>query len=516
MNEHDPQLQVSWERPPQRPRDVLFLDIRSLALLRICYGLILLFDLLIRAQDLYAHYTDLGVLPRDVLLQLSANQAWISLHMMNGTWQFQAVVFVVNALLALTLIVGYRTRLVTVLCWFFLISLHSRNPMVLNGGDVYLRAILFWAMFLPWGACWSIDSVLDARTWRMPVRVSSAATMAYTLQVCFVYWFAAIPKWDPKWTVEYTAAYYALQVDQFTTPWGYVLLRHPELLKAATFGVWWFEALGPFLFLVPLAIGPLRTLGVVGIMGLHLGFLTAMRLGMFGWIGFTSATGLLPTWFWDRLLKGRVDRAMTALFIRLAAWLVPEQFAERPSNPGVARPLRPALPVPVNLFLVGLVAYVLTWNAGNEGVLGLSVPERLNWVGHLFRIDQRWNMFSPGPLTQDGWYVIEAVTRDGRRIDLYRHGAEVNWDKPAEVSRTYPNARWRKYMMNLWLAENEAHRNHYGRFLCREWNRTHGSGDQVMTFKIFYMLEETRPDYEPSAPQKVMIWEHWCFKSPQG
>ena len=34
-----------------------------------------------------------------------------------------------------------------------------RNPLVVQGGDVLLRVLLFWAMFLPWCAYYSVDSL---------------------------------------------------------------------------------------------------------------------------------------------------------------------------------------------------------------------------------------------------------------------------------------------------------------------------------------------------------------------
>ena len=43
-------------------------DLRSLALLRVSLAIIVLLDLAYRANDLKAHYTDLGILPRSALM----------------------------------------------------------------------------------------------------------------------------------------------------------------------------------------------------------------------------------------------------------------------------------------------------------------------------------------------------------------------------------------------------------------------------------------------------------------
>ena len=47
--------------------DVFGIDTRSLAVFRIGLALTILLDLVLRAQDLGAHYTDAGVLPRALL-----------------------------------------------------------------------------------------------------------------------------------------------------------------------------------------------------------------------------------------------------------------------------------------------------------------------------------------------------------------------------------------------------------------------------------------------------------------
>ena len=62
------------------------------------------------------------------------------------------------------------------------------------------------------------------------------------LQLCFVYWFTAAAKLHPVWLSEGTAIYYALSLDQFTKPFGYVLLGFPGLLRQLTHGTVLLEA----------------------------------------------------------------------------------------------------------------------------------------------------------------------------------------------------------------------------------------------------------------------------------
>lgn len=44
----------------------------------------------------------------------------------------------------------------------------------------------------------------------------------------------------------------------------------------------------------------------------------------------------------------------------------------------------------------------------------------------LLGLNQKWDMFAPRPVVEDGWYVIDGTLRNGRHVDLFRNGAEVS------------------------------------------------------------------------------------------
>lgn len=487
---------------------VVSLDLRSLALLRWTYGFILLCDTLVRWSDLKAHYSDVGVLPRNQLLSLSWNEFWFSIHMASGHTKWLTFLFLLQALCAVAVMVGWRTRVNTFLSWVFLISLHSRNPMVINGGDIYLRVVLFWMLFLPWGHRWSFDARSgrgDHRWWMPAVEgniVKGFAPLALTVQIACVYWFAAIPKTDPSWMVDYSATNLALHLDQFLTPAGlFFREQFGWFLPYLTVLVIHWEAFGPFLFFFPFDRGQLRTVGAIGFMMMHLGFGSCMELGFFAWIGFCSPLVLFPSWLWDSPLRRFSEKA-------------DKKFGKLQ---GVDYP-RFLLPFRECLFLL-IMVYCFLWNLQNEDAYpkNLRLHRGLTWIGHALRLDQRWNMFSPGPLTEDGWYIIEGRFRDGRTADLFAGGKPVTWEKPEDVAHTYKNEKWRKYMMNLWLAENQRFRLPFGQYLCRQWNAGGRGLGELTNFDIIYMVERTNLDGTEAEPEKSVIWTHWCFdKPPQG
>jgi hypothetical protein len=288
-----------WQRLAVRSRfqELVGLDLRSLALFRIVLGLLLLTDLGIRSTALYAHYTDRGLMPISALSDFGE----VSIHVFNGSIWFQGALFVIAGLFAGALLVGYHTQLVTLVSWFLLVSLHSRNPLICQGGDVLLRLLLFWGIFLPLGARWSLDSARST-CGAAAQRVVSLGSVALILQVCIVYWFAAASKSDPIWRSEGTAVYYALSLDTFATPLGESLLDYPQLLRFLTFGTVLFEAVAPLLLFIPVCIGPIRLCVVAAFLLFHLfGLALCMELGPFPYVCAAAWLPLLPTWFWEVL-----------------------------------------------------------------------------------------------------------------------------------------------------------------------------------------------------------------------
>jgi hypothetical protein len=277
--------------------DVFGLDVRSLALFRVGLGFMVLWDLHERLPDLTAHYSDAGAFPRSLVPNVSR----FTIHAWSGSAYFEGALFLLTALFALALFVGYRTRLVTCVCWFLTVSLQGRNIAVEHGGDVLLRMLLFWGMFLPLGAYCSVDSLSATRTLPPPRRFLSVGSAALTLQICFVYWFAVIWKYGPEWREQGTAVEYALRIEGFSTSLARWLLNYPRVLTVLTHATVVVETLGPALVLFPFFTQQLRVVAVAALIGFHASLGLCIELGNFVpvcWVGWLA---LLSPWFWDKL-----------------------------------------------------------------------------------------------------------------------------------------------------------------------------------------------------------------------
>lgn len=511
----NPPLSSSAEVPASVKKQKLWpgdhivdLDLRSLALLRIAIATLLFLDTAVRATDITAFYSDFGSLPRGDLLRLAWEPYWFSLHMATGATSLLTGLLGIQLLCAVGLFIGWKTRWMTFSSWLLLVSIHSRNPVILNGGDVYLRVILFWMLFLPWGQTWSLDARAgksDTRWWTPAIKadgkaVRSLACLAVLLQICYVYWFAVLARNDPSWTTSYTATSLALRLETFITPLG-VWVRDTfwAWLPILTMLVIFWEFCGPFFLLFPFDRGQIRTLGVLGFGLMHAGFGLCMHLGLFAWIGICMSWVLLPSWFWDKPAR-RLTAFMDARWS--GTWKDPHPFGDELVWRWFPR----------EFFFYVVMLYTLLWNLGNENCTpNVRLSPRAHGFAQLTRLDQRWNMFSPAPLTDDGWYVIEGTRRDGTTVDVLHDVSPVDWSKPAWIATTYKNERWRKYMMNLWSIDNQRYRLPFAQYLTRLSRLKNRGLQELVSFDIYFMREVTNPDGSENPPEKVLVWHHECF-----
>jgi hypothetical protein len=265
--------------------------------MRICLGVLLLCDIAVRYSDLEAHYSDDGVLP---ISTLPLYNLPISVHLCSGAVAFQAILFYLHGFAALALLLGWMTRYATPIAWFLTISVHARNPLVITGGDAVLRMLLFWGIFLPLGASYSVDSLSRPRP---PKRVLSMASVALVVQVWSIYLFAGLMKYGAEWRNDGNALYMALSVGHFTTPLAKLILQSQGLMTFLTFATLVQEIFVPLLLFMPWKTWFFRLVCIVSFIGFHTMIGQSMRLGTFQPLCIVGWLALLPTEFWDWLAR---------------------------------------------------------------------------------------------------------------------------------------------------------------------------------------------------------------------
>jgi hypothetical protein len=496
----------SWSN---RLPDVFGLDLRSIGLLRIGIAVCLLIDLGGRTGDLVAHYTDAGLFPRDAAIETS--DAWhISLHLANGQYAFQAILFAMAAFAACCLLIGIQTRLAGVVSWLLIVSLQNRNFIILNGADVLLRMVLFFSLFLPLGARFSIDRLRAiSRPQNESDWVVSPGTVFFILQFMLVYIFAGLIKSEiPAWH-EGTGLVYALRSPEFAEPLAFKFVENVAVMKALNGLVVYGELFGSLLLLLPVGQTAIRLAVVFGFSMLHGLIASSMSVGMFPMVGIVAATALLPSAFWDRTRRFLTKRAPSLVegADRATAWLrapiranldpLPERPPPRWRRWGSA------------LFGAACMTLVVLCNISTFRPLPFQIPDKLQWITPMLRLEQRWDMFA-SPLTAGGWFVMPGRLTSGAEVDLATMRHEVSWDEPELVAHTYANARWKKYFMNISIPPYQHHRLLFGRYLCRMWNEKHPGAQSLEAFKIYFMRQAVEPWRKPYPAQKQMLWQHEC------
>lgn len=468
---------------------IFALDIRALALARIYAGTVLLIDLLLRARFLREFMSDEGFYPRKVLMESYRSFPLPTLHIANDTLLYQYSLIIFHMFAAVSLILGYRTRFSSFIAWFFLVSIHLRNSLVLNSGDTLFAALLFWGMFLPWGRVWSLDSRRGSPNFQ-PLAgrgrlYFSAATVGLVLQMVCLYLFAALHKIDPLWLSEGSAVYYSLSVEHHATSWAHYLLAYPWALRYATWGVLATEWSLAVLLLAPWPA--LRGAVLVGAALMHLGFGAFLEIGIFRWAPLVGLLAMAPSGFLNSLIRRG-------------------EVFEDSQEVGVEDEMTTSF---FTFFMLFVIA--LTW-AMNLESLGkgkpVFVPKPLIQIAPMVSSLQFWRVFTGEGLKEDGWFSIEVTTRGGHHYDPWLDGRAFRKDKPPLVSATYPDDRWRKWMMNLpSLPDQDPAKGYFARWWLEQWNRTHHGEESAVMVKVWHVREPTLPDNNSAPPTWILVCE---------
>jgi hypothetical protein len=453
--------------------------------MRIAVCLILLIDLFIRSLSIKAFFTEDGILPLEILKNYNWHPYYFSFHTISGELWWQIVLFIINVICIIALLIGYRTRLFTFICWAFLVSLQNRNPFILQGGDDLLRLILFWGMLLPWGERYTISKKSQT-----PNTYFSLVNVGYILLIFSVYFFSSLLKTSSEWHSEATAIYYALSLDQIKLPLGSFIYQFPMLMSILTHVVFYIELLAPILILLPFVSIKVRLIGLISIALLHIGIAFTLYVGLFYCIGLVTLIGLIPTknmdWIEKKLWKNKTR------FI---------EYETRTTNPSIIYEI---VYTTKNWFIGLVIAYCLMVNLGNVKWFPFILDTKIVSLGKALRLEQNWGMFSPFILKDDGWFVYSGFTNNNTHIDIQHGGEKLTYEKPKNIVSEFESDRWRKYQENYVFNNNNYIRPYYCKYLIKKWNTEHPE-KHITELAIFFMKEVSLPDYKTKPIEKLAL-----------
>jgi hypothetical protein len=494
------------------------IDTRTLAVFRIVAGLLIIADLLLRSRNFSFYYTNDGAVPRELAQTMSSEGAFSVYHYVNDPAAIAAL-FVVQGLIAIQLIVGYKTRIATILSFLLVVSLDHHNPLVLSYADTLFRLLLFWAIFLPLGERWSVDAIHAGREPRGSI--ASVASALILGQMVFMYVVNGLHKrHDELWTGgEATPLIMGLHdTTFFLAPY---LREFQTLLQMG--GLTWFYMLllSPLLFVLR---GRLRMALVAMFMGSHASFIVTVRIGAFPYVAMAGVLLFLQAQFWTdlrtvaRFVGIDVERFETirADLARLAT-RVPDIRFDSDAQRSVKGTLYSVgfgvVVVSMILFTVLSTMPIAGFGPAEETVVEEQIEDRAQQLS----IDQpEWSVFAPTPRTTDSYYVFPAQTADGNVVDVYNGQAEVSYDRPydgSQIQKQYGSYRERFYMNSVRRGgPNDVASAALADHICKSWEAEHGT--ELTHINMYQVTEQVTMDTvsDPTDRERDigLVYQHGC------
>lgn len=488
---------TNWAR--RTFRELIGIDVRSLAIVRMLLASILLVDWCLRWIDFDAFYSDSG------MVSLAASRTHLpdpgrwSLHWLSDSPVYQHSLFAGAALAAACLLVGWQTRWATFASWVFVVSFWQRNPLVCNYGDSWLRILLFWCLFLPLGATWSVDA------WRRVRRglpscttavVASTASACILLQLSLFYLFAGLWKWNDSW-LGGQAVFQALQIEYARRATATYLLEWPGILGPLTRATLVLELLGPLVIWLPWRTGAWRVAMIGAFVLLHVSIEICFRPLMLSYISMAPWFLLVPASLWESRWLVGLTNSWNRLLARTRSKVGERAGA---ASCGASRSSAPSLVSRATKRLadvtcMGALAFVALWNVATFS------PERLGWlmpvpvrpVAQITMLWQTWDMFYV-PQTRNSWLVAEARLRDGRRVDLLHDDRPFDRARPDSNFDSMPNPRWRLFFDRLAAVLESRYHQDVADYLLRTANEHREGGSRVLSLDLLRVERTTAPD----------------------
>ena len=498
--------------PTHVDSNAVAIDTRALATFRIVAALLIVADIFLRARNFTFLYTEEGVVPQSMAMEMTAENAF-SVYYFTTSSTVIAALFALTVLVALQLLVGYKTRLATVVAFLLVVSLDHHNPLVLSYADVLFRLLLFWAIFLPLGERWSVDALhADVKP---RATVSSLASAAILAQMIFMYLLNGYHKTESGLWTGGEATPLILGLDNTTFFLGDFMRDFPMLLQFG--GLTWYYILlfSPLLLVFR---GRTRTLFAALFLGGHATFAITVRIGAFPYVAIAGLILFLPPSFWNDLESLFRASPLT----RLETYRDPLERAGsrlptfRYDSPPVDR-------VRTGVYTVALVVAVVSLLVvpalGHLPVAGFvdddgGPEDRIDDRADVLSINQPpWTVFAPHPRTTDRYYVFPAETEDGETVDAY-NGRELTYDRPYdELQKQFGTYRERFYMNDVRRGGpgdvvSETLADH----LCETWEDEHGTA--LTHINMYAVAEdvtlETIDDPDDRDRDVTRFYEHGC------
>lgn len=457
--------------------------------MRMLVAVLVMFDLISRSFCLKEHYTDIGVLSRELLFENWKWVSYVSFHTLSGGLTYQILLFIGAFLLAIFLFLGYKTRVVSILSWLFLLSLHHRNPLILYGGDDMLILTLFLGMFLPWGRIWSWDS--RAKNAIANFQYFDISSVAFILQFCCLFWFASVHKIMSGWFESYDVLYYVVASNTFVTPLIDWLRMMPfDFFTISAIVIVFVDLISPFLLFIPFKNDVIRKWIVLEFIIKHLIMNLFLFLGIFSFSVVFFLVGLFPSIVWGKGVGKKLSRFFDAMFSpRRELKLQVEAKCFDWFKKGA-----------LSFFILG----VFWSNLNCSQLVATKMPRVMRGLVYVLNIDQNWYMFTEVPHFEY-WPVFVGELESGKKINLLDIDKDISEESPKYLAMEINPDRRFSFFFAL---ESDYYLKPFCNYIISEWNASHNGSEKIkrVTFKVFN--RQILPGYKYGPGEYVLGGEY--------
>ncbi len=252
---------------------------RPLAMYRIIFGFLVLAHLASISVELDYWYTDVGLLQGDQARLVAGPLRLSPLHWVQDPVSVRCVVGLVAAA-AVAFVLGWQTRIMSVLLYLGVLSLYHRNLSSTCGPDQLMTITAFYMMLTPCGAALSLDARRVSRrrgTLAEPLIVPWAQRLLQ-IQLCLIYLATAAFKCHGSTWLGGTAIHFVLFNQEFRQSNLEWLANYPVVISALTQSALVLEFALAFL----LWFRPTRKwIALTGVL-LHVGIVPLVNVPLFG------------------------------------------------------------------------------------------------------------------------------------------------------------------------------------------------------------------------------------------
>lgn len=274
---------------------------RPLGVYRILFCAIALFNLLVLTTDFDYWLTNKGMQRGFDSMDIAGPLRFSILNYYSDPL-FVRVFFAATAVALTLFMVGWRTRIMSVISYFMMLMIHHHNLCSINGADVYLVVTAFYLMLSPCGAAYSLDARREAlrrggAAFAEPI-VPAWSIRLIQVQLSVVYFTTAFLKLGGVTWQNGTALHYVINNEEIRRfDWG--LIDLVWLVNIATY----LTIVGEFALVFLLWSRSARFWVMLFGVLLHFGIVLTIHIPIFGELCVATYVVFLTTDELDRYMR---------------------------------------------------------------------------------------------------------------------------------------------------------------------------------------------------------------------